>query len=128
MRVMDAHSVGCWAAKETAKGPEAEKPRRWARGQARVARSWRSWWWKRDWVGGSRGVEERPWPQRSKRRRWVSTGGEGLVRERMALARGRRLMQGVEPPCMRIARRMLGGSGPACGEDETVLDGVLERR
>jgi hypothetical protein len=79
--------------------------------------------------GGEQRGEERPWPQRSKRRRWVSTGGEGAAgRERMALAMGRRLMQGVEPPCMRIARRMLGGSGTTCGEEETVLEGVLERR
>jgi hypothetical protein len=64
-KAIEVQSVGCCAAKETAKDPEAEKPRRWARGQCKVARRRRSWWWKRDWVGGRSGVEERPWPQRS---------------------------------------------------------------
>jgi hypothetical protein len=43
----------------------------------------------------------------------------------MALARGTRFIHGVEPPCMRMARRMeISGAG---GEGEAGLD-ILERR
>lgn len=74
-------------------------------------------------MGGRSGVEERPWPQRSYNR--ISVRGL-LGRERMDSARGIRLIHGVEPPCMRIARRM-GFSSAPWGLEEAV-SGMLERR
>jgi len=68
-------------------------------------------------------VEERPWPHKSYNR--ISVGGL-LGRERMDLARGTRLIQGVEPPCMRIARRMGFSSAPEGLEE--LFWGMLERR
>jgi len=46
----------------------------------------------------------------------------------MSLAKGTRLIQGVEPPCMRIARRM--GLGFISGAEglEALAEGMLERR